>query len=133
MPRCLRRAGPAKDRRYTRRSGGCWCALGPQRQSKLIAEQLVLWASARVRFAILQNLPHAFATRFEEYLPGALTANPRQEADQELIAGERAVSHIVDRDGVGQLAGAIQLQPVGEQEQADFRPRQWRSRGGQPR
>ena len=36
-------------------------ALGPQRQAKLVAEQLVLRATARVGLAVLEDLPHAFA------------------------------------------------------------------------
>jgi len=41
--------------------------------------------------------------------------------DEELVARERAVGHLVERDGVGQLARAVELQPIGEQEQADLR------------
>ena len=36
-------------------------ALGPQRQPKLVTEQLVLWAAARVRLAGFEDLSHAFA------------------------------------------------------------------------
>ena len=62
------------------------------------------------------------AAGFEEHLPGALAPNSGQEAQQELVARERAVGHLVERDGVGQLAGAVELQPVGEQEQTNLRP-----------
>ena len=76
-----------------------------------------------MRLAVPEDLPHAFASRFEEHLVGALAADAREEADQELVAGERAVGHLVEGDGVGQPAGAVDLEPVGEQEKADLRAR----------
>ncbi len=36
-------------------------ALGPERQSELVAEQLVLGTAARVRLAVLEIFAHAFA------------------------------------------------------------------------
>ena len=56
---------------------------------------------------------HAKATYIQEHLPRALAAEPRQETDEELVAGEGAVGHVVEGDGVGQLAGAVQIQPIG--------------------
>ena len=72
-------------------------------------------------FAVLEDLPHAFPPRFQEHLPGALAPGSRQEAYQKLVAGEGAVGHVVEGQGVGELAGAVELQAIGEQEQADLR------------
>ena len=107
--------------------------LGPQRQPKLVAEQFVLRAAARVRLSVLQNLPHAFAARLQEHLSRALAAEPRQEADQELVSGEGAVEHGVESDGAGEPTGAVELQPVGEQKETDLRARDGVVCGGQRR
>ena len=74
-----------------------------------------------MRLAIFKDLPQALSPRFQEHLPGALAPNPRQEAYQKLVAGESAVEHVVQGEGVGELAGAVELPAVGEQEQADLR------------
>ena len=62
--RC-RKAKPSRRERVagaSRESVDCRRdALGPQRQPNLVAEQLVLGAAARVRLAVFENLPHAFA------------------------------------------------------------------------
>ena len=93
----------------------------PQRQPKLIPEQFALRPPAGVRFAVFKDLPNVLSPRLQEHLPGALAPNPRQEAYQKLVAGESAVEHVVQGEGVGELAGAVELPAVGEQEQADFR------------
>ena len=55
--RGARRLGhPCLGRSVARRD-----ALGPQRQSEFVAEQLVLGAAARVRLAVFEDLPHTFA------------------------------------------------------------------------
>ena len=93
---CLCSARPGNENgrgcRADLTSVGCWPVLRPQRQPELIAEQGVLGPPGGVRLAVLQGLPHAFTSGFEEHLPGALAADAGQEADQELVAGERAVT-----------------------------------------
>ena len=61
---------------------------------------------AGVGFAVLEDLAHAFAAGFQEHASGALAADSGQEVHQELVAGEGAVGHVVERDGVGQPAMA---------------------------
>ena len=75
-----------------------------------------------MRLAVLKDLPHPLSPRFQEHLSGALALNPRQEAYQKLVASESAVGHVVQGEGVGELAGTVELQAaVGEQEQANLR------------
>ena len=62
--------------------------LRPEGQPKLISDQGVFRPSARVRLAVLEDLPHPLSPRLQEHLPGALALNPRQEAYQKLVAGE---------------------------------------------
>ena len=112
-------AGPS--RRYLWGSSSQWNSFGPQRQSELVAEEFVLGAAAGVCLSVLKNLTHALAARFQEHLPGALAAKPGQEADEELVAGEGAVGHVLDGDRAGQLARAVEFQSVSEQEEPDLR------------
>ena len=74
-----------------------------------------------MRFAVLKDLSHALSPRLQERLPGALAPNPGQGAYQKLVACKSAVGHVVEGEGVGELVGAVELQTVGGQEQADIR------------
>ena len=94
--------------------------LSPQGQAELVAEQGVLRAPAGMGFAVLEDLADAFAAGFQEHASGALAADSGQEVQQELVAGEGAVGHVVERDGVGQLPRAVELQSVCEEEQPDL-------------
>ena len=93
----------------------------PDGQPQLIPEQGVFRPPARMCLAVPENLADAFSARFQEHEPRALAPDSGQEADQELVAGEGAVGHVVERQRVGQVAGAGEFQAVGEQEQTDLR------------
>ena len=82
-------------------------------------------------FASFEDIADAFAAGFEEDPSGAFAVDVGEEADKELVAGEDAVGHRFQREGIGEFSRAVELEPVGKEEEPDLRAVE--SSRGEPR
>src|SRR3989442_2435716 len=73
--------------------------------------------------AFFEYASHSLSARLEMGASSAPAAHLGEKTDEELVASEDAERHRLQRQGVWQRTRAVELHAIGEQEQADLRPR----------